>query len=77
MQSILDRIEVIERTIQEADSMARLLMPLIAVMLPMVKVLDDAGVPKENRHIEISQTSFLEQYNAGINKVLGVQIHWA
>jgi len=75
-KAILDSIEAIERTICEIDEMARLMMPLVKLLLPVSKQADIDRLPREGRHIELSKVHFYEQYEKGISRAIGFDIIW-
>ena len=75
-QKIIDSIEAIEHIICEKDEMARLMMPLVKLLMPVVREADINRLPKEGRCIELSKVHFHEQHEKAVKRVMGIDIVW-
>lgn len=75
---ILQRIERFDRSCYEIEKYIRLMKPLIDDLDLFKRKLemDKSAIPKTNRAISIKRDDYREQYDAGLNRLLGFDILW-
>lgn len=69
-------LESIAQSIQNIDETIRLYGPLAVYLLPMKREMDLSGYQTDNRFVTLNVSMFKKQYEAGIDRCLGIDIIW-
>ena len=75
-QETIDKIDNIGLINAHMDEMFRLHRPLIAMFAKKRYEMDIEGAPREGRTFSLSKVEYREQYEAGIDRIVGFDIVW-